>query len=297
MAPVSAEPPRSFTNQRTASLEAQTAAWHKVGAARATRVMSNELGDSWFSSSNADWIPPHPDSFPAYVFERSDGLRGHHEPTRVPQRYSESRPWLAYMWSRDTDDPARLSLVRDKQFRTVRWTPEPRQVAILPATAQLLIDEYEAALALAEVVDIRLLDNQHRIPADLRLDDDVFTDLRYGRHELHPTLIVCATVQRAIIELRGFALWASYTLAFRAGFITQQEPLLPVVGCWVNATDTHIWEALTYGGVPCWRVTPSRPKDPAAYHVLIGSIPAVTRASALCACAVSSALFTHVWTP
>ncbi|KAI0043334.1 hypothetical protein FA95DRAFT_1609490 [Auriscalpium vulgare] len=274
MSTVSANPPRSFTLNRVANLDAQTASWHKVGAARATRVMSNELADDvWLSSSNADWIPPHPDTFPPFTSIRSDGFRGHHEPSRVPQLYSDARPWLAYMWSREAEDPARLSLVRDKKVRTVRWTPDPRQVAILPDTAQALIDEYEAARTLAEEVDIRLLDNQHRIPADLRLDDAVFEDLRYGRRELHDTLITAATVQRAIIELRGFALWASYTLAFRAGFITQQEALLPVVGCCVQARDTHIWEALTYGGVPCWRRTAVPPKDPAAYHVPLGRIP------------------------
>ncbi|KAI0038601.1 hypothetical protein FA95DRAFT_1613254, partial [Auriscalpium vulgare] len=275
MPTVSANPPRSFTLGRIANRDAQTAAWHKVGAARPTRVMSNEADENtWLASSNADWIPPFPDLFPAFVTERSDGLRGHHEPTRVPQRYNDARPWLAYMWSRKFDDPASLSLVRDKKCYTERWVPEPRRVAIRADTAQLLIDEYVAARELAEEVDIRLLDNQHRIPADLRLDDEVFTALRYGRTDLHSTLITCATVQRAIIELRGFALWANYTLAFKAGFITRQEDLLPVVGCWVLAKDTHIWETLTYGGVPCWRATPTPPKDPAAYFVPITGVPA-----------------------
>ncbi|KAI0040530.1 hypothetical protein FA95DRAFT_1576901, partial [Auriscalpium vulgare] len=270
----STDPPRSFTRDRTADLAAQTAAWHKVGAARPTRVKSNEIADDvWLASSNADWIPPYPDTFPPFVTERSDGLRGHHEPTRVPQHYDDARPWLAYMWSLDVGDPARLSLVRDKGCYTERWTPEPRRVAVRSDTAQLLIDEYEGALALAEEVDIRLLDNQHRIPSDLRLSNEVFTELRYGRSDLHATLVNCATVQRATIELRGFALWANYTLAFRAGFITAQETLLPVVGCWVRASDTHIWETLTYGGVPCWRMTPTPPKDPAAYHMLIGTVP------------------------
>ncbi|KAI0038574.1 hypothetical protein FA95DRAFT_1613275, partial [Auriscalpium vulgare] len=274
MTTVSDSPPRNFTLGRTANRDAQTAAWHKVGAARPTRVMSNEIDGIWLSSSNADWIPTFPDTFPPFVSDRSDGFRGHHEPARVPQQYDDARPWRAYMWSLDADDPARLSLVRDKKFFTERWTPEPRRVGIRADAAQSLIDEYVAALARAQEVDIRLLDNQHRIPKDLRLDDEVFTALRYGRVELHPTLVTWATVQRATIELRGFALWAHYTLAFRAGFITRQEDLLPVVGCWVRAADTHIWEALTFGGVPCWRRTPSPPKDPAAYHVPLSPLPA-----------------------
>ncbi|KAI0055344.1 hypothetical protein BV25DRAFT_1921894 [Artomyces pyxidatus] len=257
--------PRSFTLGRVADPAQQSRSELLTAASRDTTVKLRMSDGTWVASSTAPYIPVPPPRQAPLPSPRADGRLGPFEPSRVAQWYDSRRPWLPYAWTSGPDDPARYQLTLSN-FRTNHWDTRRGRIADR-VPIDTVIAAYRHEEAEAKVAESDLDDWEHRIPADTHPSWDELQELDFLSGTLEQLLITTARVQRAITELRGYTLWARYTLAWRSGFITVREPLLPVIGCWVDAGNIGVWARLSYGGVPCWRITVAEPKDPRAVTI------------------------------
>ncbi|KAI0038206.1 hypothetical protein FA95DRAFT_1613556, partial [Auriscalpium vulgare] len=224
----------------------------------------------WDESRLADYVPVHPEDATYSPIANADGRFAHHEFTRVAQLLDLSRPWRAWAWTTEQDDPARASLTL-AHFHTANWTT--RVGAVHQPFMQALADEYSHWESAAKQAASKLAWHRLKLPDDAFATWQDLNDWQWSNHTLEHLVAVGARLQRSVVEMRGYALWADFTLAQRDGRIAGVEPVMPVVGCWVGISDIGTWIDLAHAGVPCWRRTSAPPRYPAARLVERSPLP------------------------
>ncbi|KAI0058050.1 hypothetical protein BV25DRAFT_1919586 [Artomyces pyxidatus] len=263
--------PRSFTRGRTPNKDMQERARIRMEVQR-WQTATYQLADGrWATSGFSKIVPLHPDApeLPEIPGPMSDGRLAQLERGWFPQNFDATRPWLPYAWLGGENDPARATVI----YSTIKWDDRTGIIGANSTFVQTICDEQKKWFDIAKAAEKQLMDKNFLIPADMTIDEETFYEFRWNRSTLHEKRIICADIQRSIIDLRAYALWVSYTLAYSAGYITEQEPLLPIVGCWVREDDRLTWNRLCYGGVPCWKILSNKPRDPGCVVVAPAPFP------------------------